>query len=413
MSIQSPGPAPKPRKKPSKARLWLLLHGWMGLPFWAYLLLICLTGTIATLSEEFLWLVDPEVRAHASEAPPLSADALVAAVIAQRPGSRLASLEFPDASYLAPKVELLDPAGVERTYYVDAGSGHIQGESTVALPFPEFIRGLHGWLLMPWNGHYSWGWYAVTLTSLPILGSMVTGILIYKKFWRAYLHPRLRIGKGARTFWGDLHRLAGIWSLPFIAIIGITGTYGNVLVPTGTRNALAILELFGRTDVPVYAGPQREGFEVMEISQFIHGVNGIGETELYDAARAPERLSAVDFMVQSAHRFGDDLVIVPVGPLTTVAAAVEKDEHFAALAHIVCMGGALTVPGNVTPCAEANINQDPEAADLVFRQCEDVTMVGLDVTLQTLLTTVETEKWRALKTAGGDFLARAGNADHD
>lgn len=225
MSIQSPGPAPKPRKKPSKARLWLLLHGWMGLPFWAYLLLICLTGTIATLSEEFLWLVDPEVRAHASEAPPLSADALVAAVIAQRPGSRLASLEFPDASYLAPKVELLDPAGVERTYYVDAGSGHIQGESTVALPFPEFIRGLHGWLLMPWNGHYSWGWYAVTLTSLPILGSMVTGILIYKKFWRAYLHPRLRIGKGARTFWGDLHRLAGIWSLPFIGIIGISGAW--------------------------------------------------------------------------------------------------------------------------------------------------------------------------------------------
>ena len=69
----------------------------------------------------------------------------------------------------------------------------------------------------------------------------------------------------------------------------MTGTYGNVLVETGVRNSAAILELFGRTDVPVYAGPQREGFEVMEISQFIHGVNGIGETELYDAARAPER----------------------------------------------------------------------------------------------------------------------------
>lgn len=205
----------------------------------------------------------------------------------------------------------------------------------------------------------------------------------------------------------DALAIAYALASPELELIGVTGTYGNVEVAQGVRNSLAILELFGRTDVPVYAGPQREGFEVMEISQFIHGVNGIGETELYDAARAPERLSAVDFMVQSAHRFGDDLVIVPVGPLTTVAAAVEKDEHFAALAHIVCMGGALTVPGNVTPCAEANINQDPEAADLVFRQCEDVTMVGLDVTLQTLLTTVETEKWRALKTAGGDFLADA------
>ena len=205
----------------------------------------------------------------------------------------------------------------------------------------------------------------------------------------------------------DALAIAYALASPELELIGVTGTYGNVEVAQGVRNSLAILELFGRTDVPVYAGPQREGFEVMKISQLIHGVNGIGEAELYDAARAPERLSAVDFMVQSAHRFGGDLVIVPVGPLTTVAAAVEKDEHFAALAHIVCMGGALTVPGNVTPCAEANINQDTEAADLVLRQCEDVTMVGLDVTLQTLLTTVETEQWRALNTAGGDFLADA------
>lgn len=205
----------------------------------------------------------------------------------------------------------------------------------------------------------------------------------------------------------DALAIAYALASPELELIGVTCTYGNVDVAQAVRNSLDILELFGRTDVPVYAGPQREGFEVMEISQFIHGGNGIGETELYDAARAAERLSAVDFMVQSAHRFGDELVIVPVGPLTTVAAAVEKDEHFAALAHIVCMGGALTVPGNVTPCAEANINQDPEAADLVFRQCEDVTMVGLDVTLQTLLTTVETKQWRALKTAGGDFLADA------
>lgn len=196
---------------------------------------------------------------------------------------------------------------------------------------------------------------------------------------------------------------------PELDLIGVTCTYGNVEVDQAVRNSLAILELFGRQDVPVYAGPQRDGFEVMEISQFIHGVNGIGETKLYDAARALEPQSAVDFMVQSVHRHGDDLVIVPVGPLTTVAAAAQADEHFASRAHIVCMGGALTVPGNVTPCAEANINQDPEAADFVFRQCEDVTMIGLDVTLQTLLTTVETKQWEELGTDGGDFLAEATN----
>lgn len=207
----------------------------------------------------------------------------------------------------------------------------------------------------------------------------------------------------------DALAIAYALASPELDLIGVTCTYGNVEVPQAVRNTLAILELFGRTDVPVYAGPQRDGFEVMEISQFIHGVNGIGEAELYDAARAVEPRSAVDFLVQSVHRYGQDLVIVPVGPLTTVAAAVQADENFASRAHIVCMGGALTVPGNVTACAEANINQDPEAADLVFRQCEDVTMVGLDVTLQTLLTTVETKRWKDLETAGGDFLAEATN----
>lgn len=71
------------------------------------------------------------------------------------------------------------------------------------------------------------------------------------------------------------------------------------------------------------------------------------------------------------------------------------------------MGGALTVPGNVSPWAEANVNQDPEATDLLFRRAQDVTMIGLDVTLQTLLTYAETKKWRELGTRGGDFLAEA------
>lgn len=207
----------------------------------------------------------------------------------------------------------------------------------------------------------------------------------------------------------DALAIAYALASPELDLIGVTCTYGNVEVDQAVRNSLAILELFGRTDVPVFGGPQRDGFEVMEISQFIHGVNGIGEAKLYDASRAAEQQSAVDFMVQSVHRYGDDLVIVPVGPLTTVAAAVEADENFASRAHIVFMGGALTVPGNVTPCAEANINQDPEAADFVFRQGEDITMIGLDVTLQTLLTTVETKQWGDLGTAGGDFLATATN----
>lgn len=196
-------------------------------------------------------------------------------------------------------------------------------------------------------------------------------------------------------------------------LIGVTGTYGNVLVDTGVRNTLAILELFGREDVPVLAGPAharaKDGFGVLEISEFIHGVNGIGEAELPEPKRAVEETSAVDFLIESVEKYGDDLVIVPTGPSTTIAAAIEASQAFAQRAHIVMMGGALTVPGNVSKWAEANVNQDPEATDLLFRRARDVTMIGLDVTLQTLLTTAETAKWSELGTVGGDFLAAATN----
>ncbi|MGD7001039.1 nucleoside hydrolase [Corynebacterium halotolerans] len=194
-------------------------------------------------------------------------------------------------------------------------------------------------------------------------------------------------------------------------VIGVTGTYGNVLLETGARNNLAILELFGRTDVPVYAGlphaSTRDGFEVLEISEFIHGKNGIGEAELPEPAGEVADGSAVDFLIDSVKQHGDDLVIVATGPMTNLAAAIRQDPGFADNAHIVIMGGALTVPGNVAPWAEANINQDPDAADELFRAARDVTMIGLDVTLQTLLTYEETAKWRELGTRGGDFLAVA------
>ena len=159
----------------------------------------------------------------------------------------------------------------------------------------------------------------------------------------------------------------------------------------------------------MFAGPghasAKESFEVLEISEFIHGKNGIGEAELPEPTRRVEPKSAVDFLVESVEKYGDELVIVPTGPSTTIAAAAKVSKTFAEKAHIVMMGGALTVPGNVTAWSEANINQDPEATDLLFRQLRNVTMIGLDVTLQTLLTTKETATWAELGTTGGTFLA--------
>ncbi|AZA11628.1 nucleoside hydrolase [Corynebacterium gerontici] len=194
-------------------------------------------------------------------------------------------------------------------------------------------------------------------------------------------------------------------------LIGVTATYGNVLVEDGARNDLALLELFGRSDIPVFVGEShalsRDGFEVLEISAFIHGKNGIGEAQIPDAQANVQEQSAVDFLIESVERYGDELVIVPTGAMTNIATAMQRSPEFAERAHIVFMGGALTVPGNVSPWAEANINQDPEAADYVVRHGKDVTMIGLDVTLQTLLTYEETKQWRAFDTPAGTALADA------
>ncbi len=209
----------------------------------------------------------------------------------------------------------------------------------------------------------------------------------------------------------DALALAYALGSPELELIGVTATYGNVLVETGVRNDLALLELFGHGDIPVYAGLDharaKDAFEVLDISAFIHGGNGIGEVELPFPRHAVQETSAVDFLIESVERYGNDLVIVPTGAMTNIAAAMEKSESFATNARIIFMGGALTVPGNVTPWAEANINQDPEAADLMVRTGKDVTMIGLDVTLQTLLTNEHTKQWRALGTPAGQVLADA------
>lgn len=195
---------------------------------------------------------------------------------------------------------------------------------------------------------------------------------------------------------------------PEVDLIGVIGTYGNVCMERGLRNDLAITDLFGKK-VKVYRGLEhalkKESFEVMEISSFIHGKNGIGECQIPDSGREAEEMSGVDFLIRSAHQYKEELIYVPTGPLTNLAFALQKDPSIGSLiGKVVFMGGALTVPGNVTAWSEANINQDPEAADFVVKHV-DTTMVGLDVTLQTLLTDKETAKWRRLGTDRAKFLA--------
>nr|WP_314487578.1 PepSY domain-containing protein [uncultured Pseudomonas sp.] len=211
--------------KKSKSRLWFLVHSWLALPIWFFVLIVCFTGMLAVVSHEIVWLADPDVRATAptSDAERLSYQQVIDAVHEAQPELAVEWLNQPDGSHFALNMGVTRPDGSKPTLYVNPYTGAIQGQAP-DFNFQAFTRALHGWWLVPFTSGYSWGWYLVSLLGLPMLASLVTGLVVYKKFWRGFFKP-VRRGHGSRIFWGDLHRLAGVWSIWFIAVISITGTW--------------------------------------------------------------------------------------------------------------------------------------------------------------------------------------------
>ena len=209
----------------------------------------------------------------------------------------------------------------------------------------------------------------------------------------------------------DTLALSYVLGSPDAELIGITGTYGNVVLDQGVDNDLRLLAMYGREDIPVFKGIDHpstaDSFSVPPDSEIFHGANGTGNIEIpAQTDRQASQQSSVDFIIDAVRRYPKgELVVVPTGALTTIAAALEKAPDIVDRISIAMMGGTLTQPGNVGPFAEANINQDPEAANRVFATTADITMVGLDVTTQALMSREDTETLRATGTSAGRFLA--------
>ena len=166
---------------------------------------------------------------------------------------------------------------------------------------------------------------------------------------------------------------------PELELLGVTTVAGNQTVEKTTANAIRVLELVG-SDVPVAAGAGRPLVREPYVAAYVHGETGLDGPDLPSARREPVDQHAVDFLAERI----DGATLVATGPLTNVALLLARDEK-AGPERIVLMGGAIA-EGNVTPAAEFNIWADPEAAARVFSSGLDVTMVGLDVTHQALLT---------------------------
>ena len=174
---------------------------------------------------------------------------------------------------------------------------------------------------------------------------------------------------------------------PEVELLGVTTTHGNQTLEKTTANAIRVLEAAGRGEIPVAAGADRPLVRELYVADYVHGETGLDGPALPPPQARPVEQHAADFL---AERLGPGVVLVPTGPLTNVALALERG---ARPERIVLMGGAIG-EGNVTPAAEFNIWADPEAADRVFRSRVDVTMVGLDVTHQALFGPDRVERLR-------------------
>lgn len=174
---------------------------------------------------------------------------------------------------------------------------------------------------------------------------------------------------------------------PDIELLGLTTIFGNVTTHVATRNALRLLEAAELT-VPVAHGAEKPLLmPPFAPSARVHGVEGFGDIPSETPQGTPVDEDAADFLIRMAREHKGELVLCPIGPLTNIALAIQRDPEFVKnLKSIVIMGGSLEEGGNVTPFAEANIYHDPHAADVVFGAGKKLVMVGLDVTHRILCT---------------------------
>lgn len=190
---------------------------------------------------------------------------------------------------------------------------------------------------------------------------------------------------------------------PELKIEAITPVAGNVALDLTLPNALRMVEIAGRTDVPVAAGASGPLMRKLITAAYAHGENGLAGVAFPEPRTKPAPESAPEMIHRIVSGHPGEVSIIAIGPLTNVATAVRAYPSLSkTISEIVLMGGSLS-GGNVTPAAEFNLYVDPEAAGIVFRSGIPLTMVGLDVTRKAILT----EEYVKALEAGTGAVSRA------
>ena len=197
---------------------------------------------------------------------------------------------------------------------------------------------------------------------------------------------------------------------PELSVEAITTIYGNGPVETCTSNALRVLDAARRTDIPVYRGVGKpllrapnEGW-----ASQVHGIDGLGDSDFPFPAKPVEVRHAVLEIVDRVMASPGDITILALGRLTNLALALSLQPELAqAVAEVIVMGGAVSVPGNVSPVASANLYEDPEAAAIVYSSGAPLVQVGLDVCDQVSVSSAQLDQIRQAGTSSTRLLAAA------
>lgn len=195
-----------------------LIHSLIGLKLNLFILFVCLTGTLAVVSHELEWVFLSKVRSSDTRRV-VTWGTQLAAAKAAFPAYQITYASAGEEPYLASIFEAIDPAGRLRFIYVDPATGRVNGESGF-ITFSSIMRAVHYYLFTPGD----WGFYVVTALGFVLVASLVSGVAVHRRFPRG-LFRIPRTNRGVRVFWGDLHRLIGLWSSWFILVIAITGIW--------------------------------------------------------------------------------------------------------------------------------------------------------------------------------------------
>lgn len=230
-----------------RRRNWFDWHSWVGLQLSLLMAFVVFTGTLATLAPELDWLSNSAKRASSSAGgEPVPWGTMLASFEREFPGARASLIAVPAEGFIAPELIAVGPDGERFRVFFDRASGSVQGTGQW-FNWQRFLREAHRHLMLPLEV----GLTVVALLSLPLLISFWSSLYVYKRWWRGFFRwPRgapcerdggVRGLKPRRRFWGDLHRLAGVWSLWFVLLMAVTGLW-YLVEHLGLRATLPDLE---------------------------------------------------------------------------------------------------------------------------------------------------------------------------